>query len=592
MDENNKEAIDEEAIAEEEFVSDLEDTIENPLVYDGDNKLTVQNKKAPEEEGEKKEELAGAIGSGELVVNTPFNNEEALRSESMNDGDNPFGSSSTTDKGFDGPDKAPLDDATETIAPSTTPKEEAPNITESAESEPAVSTPAAESEPASAVAASDSAATSSETPVVSNAPTTEDSANGAAAPKKKKTGLIVGIIVAVLLVGLIVGGVIFYMIHESKEQTVMDAITNLVGGGTQQIGSSIQTDARQFDGTINVTELKDANGAKSMSFTFKTDTKASSFNGTGTLTVKLENGKDVKIDVSAAYISNDGIYFKLDNLKEALGDEVLGLSGSSTADLGDDLNSLNQIISSLVSSIVEAVDGNWFKIDSETFASDKNSQESYNCMTKAMDDMSSKEVKDKIASIYKSHPFIENDDEKGTSDADGLKYYSVKTNSDKYKAFINETKELSVVKDFKACINSSDSSSSEEEEKVTAEIKLGITGWSHELKVIKGIVNSESGKMDIDVKIGYEEKSVVAPTDKAKGMEDLVKDMMTAFAKSPYMASMINSQARKDCAAYISNTKVYQSCIDEATEKYTSMMMQELMGYFVPTTTKTTMLLN
>ena len=596
MDTENKETIDEEAIAEEEFVSDLEDTIENPLVYDGD-KLTVQSKKT-QEEGEKKEELAGAIGSGELVVNTPFNNEEALRSENMNDGDNPFGSDSTTNKGFDGPDKAPLDDATETIAPSTTPKEEdAPSTTENTESESVESTPATETEseststPALGEDKGGSTDTNTETPVVSNAPTAE---NATEPKKKKKTGLIVGIIVAVLLVGAAIGGVIFYMMHESKEQTVLDAITNLIGGGSQQIGSSVKTDARQFDGTIKLNAVKDAEGLKGMTLAFKSDSKASNFSGSGSLTFDLTTGQSITIDVNAAYISEDGIYFKLDKLKEALSNEALFGSSDLSSDpysSSSSMSDLSSLIQDILSSAVEAIDGKWFKLDSKTFESDKDAQESYNCVTKALDDMSSKEVKDKIASIYKNHPFIENDDEKGTSDSDGLKYYSVKTSSDKYKAFMNETKELSVVKDLKTCMNVSDSSSSEESEKVTAEIKLGITGWSHELKVIKGNVKSDSTNMDIDVKVGYEEKSVVAPTDSAKSLEDLTKDFMKSFANSPYMNNYITNMAKQSCAGYISNINTYNKCVEETSEKLMAEMMKGMMGQFVPSTTKTSALI-
>ena len=596
MDAENKEAIDEEAIAEEEFVSDLEDTIENPLVYDGD-KLTVQSKKT-QEEGEKKEELAGAIGSGELVVNTPFNNEEALRSESMNNGDNPFGSDSTTNKGFDGPDKAPLDDATETIAPSaTTGEEEAPSATETTESEPAESAPVAESESTSTPAlgedTNESAATSSETPVVSNAPTTENSTDNAAEPKKKKkTGLIVGIIIAVLLVGAAIGGVVFYMIHESKEQTVLDAVTNLIGGGSQQLGSSVKTDARQFDGTIKMSAMKkeDMDGLKSMSLTFKADTKASNFSGTGSLEFELTTNQTIKVDLSGAYISGDGIYFKADKLKDALNTDLLFGADTSGGYGSSSMSDLNSIIKDIVSSVIEAVDGKWFKIDANTFADDKDSQESYSCVTKALDDLSSKEVKDKVAAIYKSHPFIENDD-KDTSDADGLKYYSVKTSSDKYQAFVGEVKELSAVKDLKTCMNNSASSSDSESEKVTAEIKLGITGWSHELKVIKGNVKSDSTNMDIDVKVGYEEKSVVAPTDSAKSLEDLTKDFMNSFANSPYMKSYITSMAKQSCAGYASNINTYNKCVEEITEKLMAEMMKGMMGQFVPSATKTSALI-
>ena len=150
---------------------------------------------------------------------------------------------------------------------------------------------------------------------------------------------------------------------------------------------------------------------------------------------------------------------------------------------------------------------------------------------------------------------------------------------------------MSVVKDLKTCMNVTDSSSSEDSEKVTAEIKLGITGWSHELKVIKGNVKSDSTNMDIDIKVGYEEKSVVAPTDSAKSLEDLTKDFMKSFANSPYMNNYITNMAKQSCAAYISNINTYNKCVEETSEKLMAEMMKGMMGQFVPSTTKTSALI-
>ena len=621
---DDKEVIDEEAVAEEEFVSDLEDTIENPLVYDGD-RLTVQNKVMQEDGGEK-EELAGAIGSGELVVNKPFNNEEALRSENMNDGDNPFGSDSTTNEGFGGPDKAPLEDAAETIAPSAASNgAEAPvaaNTTGGGESVGATA-PAAESwstpTPAPVENLGESATANPAAPVagsVSVAENPTNNANANAPKKKKKTGLIIGIIIAILLVGLVVGGVIFYMAHESKERTVLDAVTNLIGGNSQQLGSSVKTDARQFDGTIKMTDIseneggaKDVNVAKNVTLSFKADTKASNFSGTGSLAIDFTNGKSISIDVSAAYMSNDGIYLQFNQLKDAKLEDILfgsmtggtmcdddsGSIGRNCIDDSDMSNLDGGLMSSMISSLIEAVDGKWFKIDSSTFADTENYQKSYSCMTEALDKVSSKEVKDKIAAIYKSHPFVENDDEKGISDADGLKYFSVKTSDDKYQAFLDEVKGLDAVKSLRTCVDGSSDSSygdkEDEKEKITAEIKLGITGWSHELKVVKGNIKSESANMDIDVKIGYEEKDVVAPTDSAKTIEDLSKDFMSSFVKSTFMTNYVEQLAKQTCASYISSTSVYNQCVEKVKETYTAKMLEEIMGNIIPEVTRTSALL-
>lgn len=101
MDADEKKVVDEEAIAEEEFVADLEDTIENPLVYDGD-KLTVQDKLKDSEVGDEKKELEGAVGTGDLLVATPFNNEEALRNEKLSDEEGSLSSGEASGSKVDG----------------------------------------------------------------------------------------------------------------------------------------------------------------------------------------------------------------------------------------------------------------------------------------------------------------------------------------------------------------------------------------------------------------------------------------------------------------------------------------------------------
>ena len=222
-DEENK--IDEEAIAEEEFVADLEDTIENPLVFDGD-KITVENKKNESASKPEREELPGAVGSGDLIPEEkPFNNEEALRSENVNNDQNPFSPDSPSEKGFGGPNVAPLEDAAETIAPAAA-AAEAETVADAPAANPFAGPATEESDAtqgdnntnstenstnAGVFASTEPAATTAATSgTAESTPTVQDLANGANKPKKKKTGLIIGIVLAILLLGLIGGGIAFY----------------------------------------------------------------------------------------------------------------------------------------------------------------------------------------------------------------------------------------------------------------------------------------------------------------------------------------------------------------------------------------------
>ncbi len=582
---NDKKVIDEEAIAEEEFVADLEDTIENPLVYDGE-KVTVQEKPKAEIPEEKKEELTGAIGTGDLTPdNEPFNNEEALRSESVNNDENPFGSSDTTsDKNLSGAADAPLEDAAETISPAAPVAEGAatteetasdanPFMTSDSAAEDATSTtetPAADATPAT------------DAPVVSSEPTVEQIANGEAAapvvgdaPKKKKTGLIVGIVVAVLLVAAIVGGVIFFVMHESKERVLGDAISGIWSA-----------EATQFDGTVNIAPKGDSAGYKNVAVSFKADEKGANFSGSGNLTVTPEKGDAVDVELSGAYISSDGIYVKIGKLEDmAKKLDLAGLLGAGVE--GDDSSEMvANVLDDVLIDVAKDIDGTWFKIDGSTFGSSGEARESYDCFTKALDDLSSKDVKDKIANIYKAHPFIISDDSKEAEKADGLTYYYVKTNEDESKAFANDVKELDVVKDLQTCSASSNTgaiddesgdAADEEEEKdeTKADIKLGIKGWSHELQSLKGSIDSKDASMNLDVKLGYEKKDVSAPTGEATNIADAGEKLIKTAEKS--FKENWPKEAKKYCEKTYKTAAEIQQCTSMLNQ-YGDTMLKELEG--------------
>ena len=583
MDADNKTVIDEEAIAEEEFVADLEDTIENPLVYDGE-KITVQEK--PEQLiVEEKEELTGAIGTGDLTPEgEPFNNEEALRSESVNNDENPFGVDSGSEKAFGGPETAPLDNATETIVPSAAPEAGSgdsfgvadtgagtPGVTDFSASGPSAMASTSEPTIEQLVNAAAGAPQTTEEPVNQTpvAATTAPAATNE--PKKKsKKGLIIGIVVAVLLLAAIIGGVVFYILHESKDRVLADAISGIWS-----------SEARQFDGKITMTPSDEAKSAsmKSVTVNFKGDSKAANFSGSGDLSIEFKEGDPLNIGLSGAYISGDGIFVKIDKLEEAI--KKINLGAAIGMDGDDDTADYVKLVEKVLAAVAKKIDGTWYKINADTFGSDEKIKESYQCMTKAIEEMSSKEVKDKIADIYKAHPFIEFAD-KDNESADGLTYYYVKVNEDESKAFGTDVKELNVFKDLQACSSSNgdmapsgSGTAEKKEEKAEADIKLGIKGWSHELKAIKGTVSYDDTKLEMDVKMSYDNKDVTAPAGDATNIADAGADLLNAAADA--YKEGYTEIAKKYCKSATTNDRDYKSCYN-MMEKQLDRSLQSLLG--------------
>ncbi|MBQ9684270.1 hypothetical protein IJV57_02225 [Candidatus Saccharibacteria bacterium] len=566
LDADEEKKIDEEAIAEEEFVADLEDTIENPLVFDGD-KITVENKKNESASKPEREELPGAVGSGDLIPEEkPFNNEEALRSENVNNDQNPFSPDSPSEKGFGGPNIAPLEDAAETIAPAAA-VAEAETVADASATSPSTEPATEESDAAQGdnntnstedstnagiFASTEPAATTAVTSgTAENAPTVQDLANGANKPKKKKTGLIIGIVLAILLLGLIGGGIAFYLIHESKERVISDSIVNL-----------IEANARQFDGTYTQTNLSDRGDSyKSFTLTFKGDNSNANFSGSGSLHIDLKDGKDIELEVSGAYISNDAIYVKINGIKKAIDDAMK--EGMSSSDSGLSSDDEMAFMMNIIGSIVKPLDDQWIKINASSLKSYANLKSGYDCMSNVIDGFAKEENKEKIVEAYKNHPFVM-DAEKDSKSSDGLNYYYVKSDSEESKAFSEEIGKIDFIKDFKSCANikSSEDDDDDDESDSTSELSIGISPWAHELKQIKGTAKNKEYSVEMDIKISYDDKSVTAPTGDAKTLDDLAKDLSKSIKEA------LSEQIATMCKEYKTyGESVYNYCVEQYTKE-------------------------
>lgn len=565
LDADEEKKIDEEAIAEEEFVADLEDTIENPLVFDGD-KITVENKKNESASKPEREELPGAVGSGDLIPEEkPFNNEEALRSENVNNDQNPFSPDSPSEKGFGGPNIAPLEDAAETIAPAAA-AAEAETVADASATNSSTGPAAEESDAAQGdnntnstensanagifASTEPTAATAVTSDTAESAPTVQDLANGANKPKKKKTGLIIGIVLAILLLGLIGGGIAFYLIHESKERVIGDSIVNL-----------IEANARQFDGTYTQTNLSDESDSyESFTLTFKGDNNSANFSGSGSLRIDLKEGKDIELEVSGAYISNDAIYVKINGIKKAIDDAMKeGMSSSGSGLSSDDEMAF---MMNIIGSIVKPLDDQWIKINASSLKPYADLKSGYDCMSNAIDGFAKEENKEKIVEAYKNHPFVM-DAEKDSKSSDGLNYYYIKSDSEESKAFSEEIGKIDFVKDFKSCANIKSSKDDDDDESdLTSELSIGISPWAHELKQIKGTAKSKEYSVEMDIKISYDDKSVTAPTGDAKTLDDLAKDL------SKSIKDALSEQIATMCKEYKTyGESVYNYCVEQYTKE-------------------------
>ena len=619
------EELEAEAMAEEEFISDKEDEIENPLVYGDDKKLHLESQLHESEVDEKKDILPGAIGTGDLEVEgLPFNNEQALREEKMNENNDPlkndsvenpeqttpdmdFGANATdmqmnteAPKGEDAPkEAAPINEAlsaemdamlnaagndpvmnmgaevtdvpvqpveNETIAPAAEQSANAgaPAVDTSAENATAESTPAAGAAPTIADLATNSSANTASTDAT------------AKTKGKKKTGLIIGLaIAAVAVIGGGVGAIAYLNWHESPEQTLADAISNVWNAKNIQAEATITGEAKDEDSDFSKIELK-------MNMIATQNAASMSIN---TLSIDTKENGSYNLSVESAYSLDDDIYFKIGGIKEAFDGAMKNVDKDEAEEL--------EAISGMVGGVIEVLDNQWIKIDSDLLK-EMGVKDQYDCYKEKAKALSSEDFKKKVAEIYENHGFIALKDDKVVKTEDGLSYYSIKIDNKESEAFGEEVEKLDEVKALTSCFDSKLDTDDDEDEEWDDDLDLefnddikkedeqrdydllvGISGWNHTLKAVEAKSSDDDADMSIKLNLSYDEKAVELPGD-AKNAKDLVEELKKAIQSSAL--ELVKQQVTAQCGLMYDSEKEITDGVETVMEENAEEIEEELGG--------------
>lgn len=619
------EELEAEAMAEEEFISDKEDEIENPLVYGDDKKLHLESQLHESEVDEKKDILPGAIGTGDLEAEgLPFNNEQALREEKMNENNDPlkndsvenpeqttpdmdYGANATdmqmnaeAPKGEDTPkEAAPINEAlsaemdamlnaagndpvmnmgaevtdapvqpveNETIAPAAEQSANAgaPAVDTSAENATAESTPAAGAAPTIADLATNSSANTASTDAT------------AKTKGKKKTGLIIGLaIAAVAVIGGGVGAIAYLNWHESPEQTLADAISNVWNAKNIQAEATITGEAKDKDSDFSKIELK-------MNMIATQNAASMSIN---TLSIDTKENGSYNLSVESAYSLDDDIYFKIGGIKEAFDGAMKNVDKDEAEELA--------AISGMVGGVIEVLDNQWIKIDSDLLK-EMGVKDQYDCYKEKAKALSSEDFKKKVAEIYENHGFIALKDDKVVKTEDGLSYYSIKIDDKESEAFGEEVEKLDEVKALTSCFDSKLDADDDEDDELDDDLDLefnddikkedeqrdydllvGISGWNHTLKAVEAKSSDDDADMSIKLNLSYDEKAVELPGD-AKNAKDLVEELKKAIQSSAL--DLVKQQVTAQCGLMYDSEKEITDCVETVMEENAEEIEEELGG--------------
>ena len=381
----------------------------------------------------------------------------------------------------------PLNPAPEAAAPAPAP--EAP-----AETAPVAPEPLAPAEPVATEPAA--------TPVAAAPATTTP----VAAPKKKKTGMIIGIILGVIALGCGVAALLFFFVFNKSGDQVNDAVIRLLNGDERNIAISGSSEASLMGMNFNV------------AYTAQMDSTAKA----GVITANITGmGSENGIDVEARLTGSDTVYIKFDGLENLGQSSDPGLVTDCASDDTDCasattlLNSnstLGSSDSSLYSSLgsldsLAMLDGQWIKLGLSNLTSFITLPGGL-----SIDDFSGH--KSELVELYKKYPFI-------TSSTNDLKIqkksntlYKLSLDYDKMASFANEAIENNCTDGNYCGVKPYTASDMEKMVKTTGEIYAEVDGNNNFTRFY--FEDESSNKQDIT--ISYPANvNVSAPDDYVDG---------------------------------------------------------------------------
>lgn len=332
-------------------------------------------------------------------------------------------------------------------------------------------------------------------------------------PKKKKTGLIIGIVLGVIALITIISAVLVYFLWwQNPEKMVTDAVSN-----------AIMAKKMTADGKI-VIDMRDQ-GKIELNVKAATELGKSKANIDAKLDVKgVEKNIPLKGDV---VLDSDGtIYVKINNFKELYGSllEVVVESSSGGNLSRSQIETYRDQALEKMSSEIDKMSDTWMKISPDEIGSE------YKCGINALKKIQSDEsARKELAQIYqKSSSFTIKDSK--ISDRNGGRGFELQGDNSKLSKFNDEFKKSSAGKALSKCGKSNSYKSSESSSIDTASLKVWVDRSSHELKAVelKGNDKKASVEISFDINMNKSEK-IKAPSD-AESLKEFIEGFMEGYS--------------------------------------------------------------
>lgn len=333
-------------------------------------------------------------------------------------------------------------------------------------------------------------------------------------PKKKKTGLIIGIVLGVIaLIAIISAVLVYFLWWQNPEKMVTDAVSNAIMAKKMTADGKVVIDVRdQGKIELNVKAATESGKSKA-NIDAKLDVKG----------VK----KNIPLKGDAVLDSDGTIYVKINNFKDLYGTLLeIVMESSSGGNLSrSQIETYRDQTLKKLNSEINKMNGTWMKISPDEIGSE------YNCGINALKKIQSDEsARKELAQIYQKNSFFTIKDSK-ISDRNGGRGFELqgnnKSNSSKFE---EEFKNSSVGKALSKCGKSNGYKSSGSSSIDTASLKVWVDRSSHELKALelKGDSKKASVEISFDINMNKSEE-IKAPSD-AESLKEFIEGFMEGYS--------------------------------------------------------------
>ena len=332
-------------------------------------------------------------------------------------------------------------------------------------------------------------------------------------PKKKKTGLIIGIVLGVIaLIAIISAVLVYFLWWQNPEKMVTDAVSN-----------AIMAKKMTADGKV-VIDMRDQ-GKIELNVKTATDSGKSKANIDAKLNVKGVE-KSIPLDGDMVLGDDGTIYVKINNFKDLYGTllEIVMESSSGGKASRAQIETYRDQTLRKMSSEIDKMSDTWMKVSPDEIGSE------YKCGINALKKIQSDEsVRKEVAQLYQKNSFFTIKDSK-ISDRNGGRGFELKGDNSKLSKFNDEFKNSSAGKSLGKCGKSNDYKSSESSSIDTASLKVWVDRSSHELKALelKGDSKKVSVEISFDINMNKSEE-IKAPSD-AESLKEFIEGFMSGYS--------------------------------------------------------------